>query len=194
MKLLTDRQIQIVDTASRLLSEHGVHGLTTKQLAKEIGFSESALYRHFSSKEDIALSLLDHLAMCMKERFSNLELSGDDPSDDLLQLFSSQFEFFNESPHYVIVVFSDGIFKESDRMKEAIKRLMDTKQSYLLPIITTGKQKQVFRNDVSTQEMMHIIMGTVRLQMYKWKSTHFEYDIRIRGKNTIESLLKLIKC
>lgn len=193
MQARTDRQIQIIEEAGKLLTQNGVGGLTTKNLAAKIGFSESALYRHFSSKEDIIVSLLHYLSESMEERFSQLEIIVEDPVYNLEQLFTSQFQFFGERKHFVIAVFSDGMFEQSDRINEGIEKVMETKKKYLMPIITAGKQKQVFTNDISTQEMMNIVMGTVRLQMYKWRRSGFEFDIKVRGNTTIHSLLKLIK-
>lgn len=191
MKPRTDRQIQIINVASRILSDEGASGLTTKKLAAKIGFSESALYRHFSSKEDIIVSMLHYLSESMEERFSHLEFLEEEPVSNFEKLFMSQFEFFTECPHFVVAVFSDGL-EQGERINEAIKQVMETKKKFLMPIITAGKQKQVFTNDITTQEMMNIVMGTVRLQMYKWRSSGFEYDIKIRGNTTIQSILKLI--
>lgn len=187
----TDRQLQIIEKVGKLLTENGVGGLTTKKLANEIGFSESALYRHFSSKEEIIVSMLHYLAESMEERFSQLKLD-EDPVLNFEKLFRSQFDFFTERPHFVVAVFSDGLLEQSEKVNEAIKHVMETKKKFLMPIITAGKQKQVFTNDITTQEMMNIVMGTVRLQMYKWRRSGFEFDIKVRGNTTIQSILKLI--
>ncbi len=192
MKARTDRQIQIIDVASRILTSEGTSGLTTKKLASKMEFSEAAIYRHFSSKEDIIVSMLHYLSESMEERFSQLELLEDDPAYNLELLFKSQFDFFKERNHFVIAVFSDGLFDKSELIREGIHQVMETKKKFLMPIITAGKQKQVFTSDISTQEMMHIIMGAVRLQMFNWRRSGFEYDIIIRGNTTIQSLLKLI--
>ena len=35
-----------------------------------MGFSEAALYRHFSSKEDIIVAMLEYVAKMMDERYT----------------------------------------------------------------------------------------------------------------------------
>ena len=62
------RQQEIIESAGKLLIEKGIKGLTTKNLAQEMGFSESALYRHFNNKEDIIVLLLDYLFGKMRSR------------------------------------------------------------------------------------------------------------------------------
>jgi len=50
---MKERQLEIIEAAGRILTLSGVSGLTIKNLAKEMQFSESAIYRHFTSKEEI---------------------------------------------------------------------------------------------------------------------------------------------
>ena len=64
------RQQEIIESAGKLLMQKGVKGLTTKNLALEMNFSESALYRHFKNKEDIIVLLLDYLGSNIKERLN----------------------------------------------------------------------------------------------------------------------------
>ncbi|HRG39465.1 MAG TPA: TetR/AcrR family transcriptional regulator, partial [Bacteroidia bacterium] len=68
---LKDRQLEIVEAAGKILTASGVGGLTIKNLAKEMKFSESAIYRHFTSKEEIIIALLEYLALSMDERYTN---------------------------------------------------------------------------------------------------------------------------
>lgn len=47
----------IVDSASRLVAEHGVEGLTIRGVAQDLGYSPGALYEYFDSKELLLCSL-----------------------------------------------------------------------------------------------------------------------------------------
>ena len=53
----TVRRKQIIDTARKLIIKKGSENLTIRGIAQEMGFTESAIYRHFRSKLEI-LSLL----------------------------------------------------------------------------------------------------------------------------------------
>lgn len=87
------RQQEIIASAGKLLMEKGIKGLTTKNLAQEMGFSESALYRHFANKEDIIVLLLNHLAISMKARLEAIVQSEATASGKLTAVFNSQFQF-----------------------------------------------------------------------------------------------------
>jgi TetR/AcrR family fatty acid metabolism transcriptional regulator len=189
---ISTRQLEIITAAGKILTTSGITGLTTKNLAKEMQFAESAIYRHFQSKEDIIIALLNYLAQTMDERLSNIddELNTE---EKFKELFQNQFKFFKKNPHFVVAVFSDGLMEESTRINETIAELMRVKMKHIKPILAKGQQKGVFTDAISTDELTHIVMGTFRLLMYKWRISNFDFDIKKSGDKTMIALLKLIK-
>ncbi len=55
------RREQILDRASELATEAGLGQMTMKRIAARVGFSESAIYRHFPTKQALLLGLMDRL-------------------------------------------------------------------------------------------------------------------------------------
>ncbi|MFE2037221.1 TetR/AcrR family transcriptional regulator [Streptomyces scopuliridis] len=53
---------RILDAAARLMSTVGLTRTTTKEIAREAGCSEAALYKHFRDKEEIFVSVLHERA------------------------------------------------------------------------------------------------------------------------------------
>ncbi|MEQ1732774.1 MAG: TetR/AcrR family transcriptional regulator, partial [Bacteroidia bacterium] len=185
---ISTRQLEIITAAGKILTTSGITGLTTKNLAKEMQFAESAIYRHFQSKEDIIIALLNYLAQTMDERLSNIddELNTE---EKFKELFQNQFKFFKKNPHFVVAVFSDGLMEESTRINETIAKLMQVKIKHIKPILAKGQQKGVFTDAISTEELTHIVMGTFRLLMYKWRISNFDFDIKKSGDKTMIALL-----
>lgn len=189
---ITPRQFEIVEAAGKILTSSGVSGLTIKNLAKEMKFSESAIYRHFTSKEEIIIAMLNYLADSINERLSNINsLSGTE--EKFRALFQEQFRFFSINPHFVVAVFSDGLMEESQLINETILKLMNVKMKHLMPIVMEGQQKGIFTNAITTEELIHIVMGTFKLQMFKWRIANFQFDISRVGENMVQSILTLIK-
>lgn len=190
---ISERQLEIIEAAGKILTASGVHGLTIKNLAKEMNFSESALYRHFTSKEEIIVAMLEYLARNMDERYSGAISSDQSPEEKFTTLFQNQFSFFKESPHFVVAVFSDGLMEESERINSTILKIMAVKMKHLMPIVVEGQQKGDFTNSITSEELIHIVMGTFRLQMFKWRIANFQFDIVRNGDNMIQSILTIIK-
>jgi AcrR family transcriptional regulator len=49
---------RLLDAAQRLIENGGFATLTTKQIAREAGFAEGTLFKHFARKEDLVLAVL----------------------------------------------------------------------------------------------------------------------------------------
>lgn len=189
---ISSRQLEIIEAAGKLLTVSGVSGLTIKNLAKEMGFSEAALYRHFASKEEIIVALLQYLAANMEERLSAVLKPGDAPAEKFRKLFDSHLDFFKKYPHFVVAVFSDGLMEESDAINNAISQIMSVNIRYLLPIIAEGQQKGIFTQAVNTEELVGIVMGSFRLQILKWRLAKFGFDLKKSGGKNIQALLALL--
>ncbi len=56
------RQDQIIDAARKLVVKHGSEHVTVGKIAKEVGISEGAIYRHFKSKGEVLSGLADQIA------------------------------------------------------------------------------------------------------------------------------------
>lgn len=186
------RQQEIIESAGKLLMKNGIKGLTTKNLALEMSFSESALYRHFKNKEDIIVLLLDYLANNIKERLDVVFENNATSDEKLKQLFSSQFQFFSKNPHFVVAILSEGLFDESEKINRSIMKIINYKLNLISSIVEVGKQHNEFTNDIATQDMVHIIIGSFRMMMLKWKFSKFEIDLIHQGNKIMDTTIKLL--
>ena len=187
------RQLEIITAAGEILTESGIAGLTTKKLAAKMGFAESALYRHFTGKEEIMVTMLQYLAADMDKRLKDCLLNIDEPEFQLKEVFNNQFEFFKKNPHFLVAIFSDGLLEESKVINDAIMQIMAVKRKYLLQIIKKGQEEGVFKNTLPVDDMVHIVMGSFRLHMLQWRMAAFSFDVKLKGNKLMTSILTLIK-
>jgi AcrR family transcriptional regulator len=194
MKLdITDRQIEIIEASGKILMDKGIKGLTTKNLAQEMNFSESALYRHFKDKEAIVSLLIEYLAQNINGRFKQIIDANTNIEEKYLSLFKSQFQFFKKNPHFIIIVLSDGLMDSSEVVKSNIEKLIQTNAKSFLTMVESGQKTGDFTNTTEAGYLVHFIMGSFRLQMLKWKLSNFSFDIEEEGMKTMTNLLTLIK-
>lgn len=192
MTEISNRQLEIIEAAGHILTESGINGLTTKNLAAKMGFGESALYRHFSGKEEIIRTMLQYLNENMDERLTACIAHIDAPDEQLIAVFNNQFDYFKENPHFLIAIFSEGLLEKSDAINKTIMEIMSTKKGHLFKIVALGQEQSVFNTVLPTEDLVHIIMGSFRLQMLQWRMSGFAFDLKLKGNKLIKSLLTLI--
>lgn len=190
---LKPRQIEIIQAAGSILTEKGLSGLTTKNLAARMGFGESALYRHFQSKEEVILAMLRYLADTMDKRLRLCVAPHVAPEAKIQAIFRSQLDFFAESPQYLVAIFSEGLLEESPKINEAIKSIMLTKKNHLTDAIRQGQASGAFVGDLPAEDLAHMLMGSFRLLMLRWRMADFSFDVKQSGRDLMQNLYKLIK-
>ena len=189
---IKERQLEIIEAAGEILTESGLTGLTTKNLAAKMGFSESALYRHFKSKEEIVLTMLKYLAKDMDNRLEKAIAEFERPADKIGALFNNQFTFFKRNPHFLIAIFSDGLLEASQEINLAISKIMGITKKLLIQIIQEGQKQNQFTKLIPAQELAHIIMGSFRLHMLQWRISGFDFDLKLKGNKLMANLLMLM--
>ena len=192
-KMITNRQKEIIEAAGKIMTSSGINGLTIKNLAAEMNFTEGAIYRHFKSKEEIILTMLEYLASELDERLNTVRKMESDPEQKFIGIFESQLEFFSQRPYFTVAVFSDGLLETSEQINAAILKIMTVKMKHLLPILFSGQQKGFFTTLLTAEEILNIVIGAFRLQMFRWRALRFQADIKVGGMKTIYSLLTIIK-
>lgn len=186
------RQLEIIEAAGQLVTEDGFAALTTKRLAERMHFTEAALYRHFKSKEEILVTMLNHLAENIDERLGRLANEHTDPVERVRAMFDSQFTYFQKNPQYLMAIFATGMLEASHGIDTGIERIMVVKRRHLLNAIKDGQRSGVFTSDHSAETLSHILMGTFRLHMLQWRMSGRSFDVRRKGMALITATLNLI--
>lgn len=190
---LSIRQLEILEASGKLLMDKGIMGMTTKNLAQEMNFSESALYRHFKDKEAIVTHLIGYLSENINQRFAAITAKNLNAVETLSQLFASQFSFFKNNPHFIVIVLSDSLIDNSSNIRSEILKLMQSNAGVFLKVVKDGQEKGQLSNEIEPEDLVHVIIGSFRLQMLKWKLADFSFDIEKKGMKTMETVLSLIK-
>ncbi len=189
----TERQIQIVDTAIDIISEKGIQGLTIKNIAKEIGISEPAIYRHFESKTAIVLAILNNfeeMASFMNEAIMEMQASAFEKIDFL---FSKIVDIFSEEPSHISVVFSEEIFKNDIVLRNKIVSIMEQKALAVENIIKKGQEMSEIRNDVDCKTLAHLVMGSLRFMVKQWDLKDQHQNLKEEGRQLTQGLKQVLK-
>ena len=189
----TPRQNEIIHTAIELIAENGIQQLTIKNLSKRIGIAESAIYRHFTSKMDIVLSILDLFKENKEEILRRVQSMSTSPREQLRLLFEERFKSFTTQPAIAAVIFSEEIFRNDRRLSEKVFQIMQTNQQILLEIIRSGQAIHEFRKDIAADQMAFIIIGALRLIVSKWHLSDYAFDLKTEGKKLWDAVEKMIK-
>ena len=115
---MTDKQILIVNAAVKLIAENGYQYLTMNKIAKEIGVSEPAIYRHFERKLALMIAILEQFEIIANEiinRTENNQLVG---LDSIEAFIINRYILFEKNPNLTKVMIAEEIFLNNEKLAE----------------------------------------------------------------------------
>lgn len=191
--IITERQQEIINVSLQLISESGIQSLTIKNLAKKIGFSESAIYRHYENKIQILLAILEFFKQSSKSFFTDQLSSNEHATAKIELLFMNHFRKFTTNPSLVAVIFSEEIFRNELELTEKVKEIMNKNINSLQTIIEIGQKNGEIRADVDASHLSVMIMGSLRMFVKQWHMYDYKFDLIDKGSEFINSVKNLIK-
>ncbi|EHO41870.1 regulatory protein TetR [Caldithrix abyssi DSM 13497] len=184
------RQEQIVSEAIKIIHQKGYSGLSIRELAGKVGISEPAIYRHFRSKEEIILRILERM-----NRFGDLlrqELNKlPDARSKIKKLVEMHLEFLEANREMTSVIFSEEIFEPREGIQQKVREIIRSRREFLDQLLEVARQnKEVV--DVPAQELSIVILGYLRMTVLEWRTANFSFSLQDRGQRIIETLDKII--
>lgn len=190
--MLSERQKQIVDNSIELIATKGIQGFTIKNISKEIGISEPAIYRHFKSKTEILITILDSFKE-MSENMSMMVLNNNHTALERIEFrFSKMIEIFIDQPAFVSVIFSEEIFKNEKVLKNKIVEIFNLHQENIEKIIEIGQKDKNIRTDINKSSLALIYMGSFRLLVKRWELNNHNFNLKQEVDRLIHSLKLMV--
>jgi AcrR family transcriptional regulator len=116
-------RVRIVDAAHELMLGIGLARTTTKEIAKAAGCSEAALYKYFSSKEELFVTVLGERMPRLGPLLSDLEAGEGDLEQNLTAVARQAALFYQQSFTVLASLYAEPRLK---RRHEAAMREMGT--------------------------------------------------------------------
>jgi|SRR5579875_153095 AcrR family transcriptional regulator len=99
---------QIIDATERIIQAKGIARATTKEIAREAGYAEGTLYKHFESKEDLFLSALQQHLPSFIEALGESVAGQGTPRANLEQIAQAAIDYYDRLIPLATAFFADA--------------------------------------------------------------------------------------
>ena len=160
MKQKTEiRKEQIKEAVLRIVYHDGLKKCTTKRVAGEIGITEAAIFRHYPSKKDIFLDIIqdveNQLLGALKEIFEEPL-----PSDQKLQKLMCRTISFNiENKGINILMLSEAAVNNDQDLKTKLHKIFIGQRDIIEKVLINGVQEGVFDKNIDYKAFSLVYMG-----------------------------------
>ena len=163
-----ERRRQIVEATLELLADTSVESITTRQVAKRVGVTQPALFRHFRSRDQILAAVVEHtrgeleaLALAALEHQS-------EPLVALDSLLQALFDHMANHPGLPRLLFFSAAADRSARYAAPIQRLVSAQRALVAELVSQAQRAGSISAEVNPRRagfvMVALIQGTVLQQ------------------------------
>lgn len=155
-----DKQIEILQVAEKLFSEHGFDGTSVRDIAKEANINIAMISYYFGSKEKLLEALIINRISDLRMELENLfreNLSPFEKIDKLIELYITRI---NKNCGMYQIIHFEIMSKKRDINYDAFNEVKKYNLQVLKNIIEEGQSKGMFTKNINVALIPPTIMGT----------------------------------
>jgi TetR/AcrR family transcriptional regulator len=148
--------------------------ITTAGLAKQVGVSEAALYRHFPSKSKMFEGLIEFIEDTLFSRI-NIIL-GEEPSaakrcEKMLMLL---LVFTERNPGLTRILTGDALAGETERLHQRVAQMFDRFETQLKQVIREAEMREGLRPTIPLAAAANLLMAAAEGRISQYVRSGFQ--------------------
>lgn len=192
-ELIRKRREQMVKAAVHLFTEKGFHRTTTREIARESGFSIGTLYEYIRTKEDVLFLVCDSIYDEVRGRLQVLMKKEGSGLDRLKNAISSYFQVVHEMQDEVLVMYQETKSLSKDALKYVLEKEVQMVSMIEDVIRHCVKDKVAVLSEKQIKLFAHNIVVSGQMWTFRRWSIQKLYDIEEYTQLQIENLLSSFK-
>ncbi len=186
------RQEQIKQAVLDIIYTDGLKSLSTRALAIRTGISEGTIFRHFASKQDIAIAIIRDVQNEFIEILRTIVLSKKSPVDRLHEFLCTTVHYLQVHKGITLLLFTEASHNNDDAMKQHLKQIFNSQKVLMSKIIYDGVSSGIWDEKVTIEDALMLYMSIpVSLNMDIIMNSE-EYMVNSYCDKTLDILLKML--
>lgn len=141
------RRDEILQALAAMLQRHPGSRITTAALAREVGVSEAALYRHFPSKARMFEGLIEFMEEATFTRVARILAEERAGAARCQQILGLLLHFVERNPGFARLLTQDVLAGETDRLRARIRQFFDRLEVQLRQVLREAQARGETRVD-----------------------------------------------
>lgn len=167
------RKEQILQSLAHMLEAAPGGRITTAGLAKEVGVSEAALYRHFPSKAKMFEGLISFIEEAIFSRINRIMEDGK-ASDQVEQILTLLLAFTERNPGITRLLTGDALTGENARLHQRIQQFYDRVESQVKQVLRDAEFKEGLRTQATPTITANLLLSVAEGRIAQFVRSGFK--------------------
>ncbi|MBB3613006.1 TetR/AcrR family transcriptional regulator [Rhizobium sp. BK602] len=155
---LTAFRAKILKTATAIIAKAGFAGLSMRALAADLRLTPGALYRYFSSKQDLLRALWEDAIGCLHTRFEEIDATVEDEQEAIIAMLKAYAVFALEDHDRFRLLFLENDHGATDVLQ--LNAVAQAPYAILCQRIGISISSGLFKNG-NSEQLAHVLWACV---------------------------------
>jgi TetR/AcrR family transcriptional regulator len=170
------RRQQILEALALELENRPGVRITTARLAKVVGVSEAALYRHFPSKAKMFESLIEFAEESVFGLANRILAEEGDAVRRCKRILTMLLTFSDRNPGITRVLLGEALLGEHERLRVRVSQFFDRFETQLKQILREGELVSELGLRASVAAIANLLMAVVEGRMAQYSRSGFQHS------------------
>ena len=157
-----ERKALVVQAVIQIAAECNPESITTAFIAERMGLSQSAIFKHFPTKESIREEVMQWTAENLMESVRAAAREASDSLAGLEAVFDAHLSFVVRYPGVPRILFSELQRGEQSDVSEQARALMKQYSKLLCELLKQGKSRGAIREDLDEKPAAMAFIGMIQ--------------------------------
>lgn len=171
--LKISRKEQILQALARMLESAPGERITTAALAREVGVSEAALYRHFPSKAKMFEGLIRFIEDTLFVRINRIVQDEPSARGRCEKILTLVLTFAEKNPGMTRLLTGDALAGETGRLRLRITQLFDRIEAQIKQILREAQIREKQKTPISSAVLANLLMASVEGRLSQFVRSEF---------------------
>ncbi len=169
-----NRRQQILEALARMLEESPGARITTAKLAKEVGVTEAALYRHFPSKGKMFEGLIEFVEETVFSRISRIMSDAPTSEAKIEGILTLVLAFADKNPGICRILMGDALAGEKERLRTRVSQFFDRLDVQIKKILREAAINEGQRTALVASKASNMLVAMVEGRIHQFVRTEFK--------------------
>lgn len=187
-----NRKKEIVLTVLKQADKVGPDRLSASMIAREIGISQPAIFRHFPGMKDLWLAVANHIEAVMHKKWEKALNPENTPPEQLKRLILTQLRFIQTVPAVPGILFSRELHVGNKGLRQAFSSIMQGLHRRITQTIIEGQQTGHFNCRNSPEDAAFLIMGFIQGLVLRWSVGGKSFNLVEEGERLLKMQMQIL--
>lgn len=193
-KPAADRKADIVEALLVLADQLGPDRLTTNDVARAVGVTQAAIFRHFPSKDALWSAVGEALESRLEAAWEEALVPAMEPEARLRALIAAQLAQIERTPALPAILNSRELGVSNGTLRKACQGLMVSFRALLTEALAGMAADDDLRSDLDPGDGAILLISQLQGLAIRWTLGARNFDFQAEGMRLFEVQMTLFRC